>query len=200
MTGSLALRMRSGDLAQMPAAARKTFPALVIAAVLALAPGATAAAAPAVGKDGRIHACYRVKGKPKGAMRLVRSAKAHCRRGERKVAWVAAGAVGPAGTRGSSGAGGGAPNPQLEAKVAGLTARVENLEGILAGVTHAALLDALNSVAAVKSLCQQATVLTTQANSLLGSLEGTALGGVIPLGLVLTIPGLPGALSAYSCS
>jgi len=193
--GSLAFEGGSGDRAGVPlATARKTFVVLALAVAFVLALGATAVAAPPVAKDGKIHACYRVKGKPKGAMRLVRGAKARCRRGERKAAWAAAGAPGSSGASGAS-----ASSAQLEAKVAGLTARVESLEGILAGVTHAALLDALNSVAAVKSLCKQATVLTAQVNSLLGSLEGTALGGTIPLGLVLAIPGLPGALPAYSC-
>jgi hypothetical protein len=40
------------------------------------------------GKNGTIQACYRVKGKPKGALRVV-PAQQRCKRGERKVVWSA---------------------------------------------------------------------------------------------------------------
>ena len=59
--------------------------------------GAVATAAPPVGKDGQIHACYRVKGKPKGSLRVVPSAKKRCKRGERKVTWSVTGSTSQAG-------------------------------------------------------------------------------------------------------
>lgn len=164
---------------------RLLFAAIALAVGLALVLGGTAAAKPLVGKDGKIHACYRVKGKPKGMVRVVKSPKARCRKGERKVAWVAAGAIGPAGGPGPQGpagpAGSTASISSLEQKVAGLTARLESLEGVLAGV------------------CARTTALTTQVNSLANALGGTVLGGVIPLGLALVVPALPGPLSDFAC-
>lgn len=164
---------------------RLRFAAIALAVGLALVASDTVAAKPLVGKDGKIHACYRVKGKPKGMVRVVKSRKARCRKGERKVAWVAAGAIGSAGAPGAQGtpgqAGSTASVSALEAKVAGLTARLESLEGVVADV------------------CAQATALTAGVNALATALGGTALGGVIPLGLALTIPALPSALPDYAC-
>jgi hypothetical protein len=120
---------------------------LTAAALLLTVFGAAALAAP-IGKDGMIHACYRVKGKPKGSLRVVRSARAHCRRGERKVAWNLVPVGGASGQSGQSGQGGasgrqgdggaaGAPGSNeaaLEAKVASLSLKVETLEDLLDGV------------------------------------------------------------------
>jgi hypothetical protein len=167
------------------AASRPFLAVIAIALGFALLWSGSASAKPLIGKDGKIHACYRVKGKPKGMVRVIKSSRARCRKGERKVAWVAAGAVGPAGglgTQGSAGPTGSTPSVSaLEAKVAGLTARLQSLEGILAGV------------------CAQATDLTTQVNSLATALGGTVLGGVIPLGLALVTPALPSVLPDYAC-
>ncbi len=55
-----------------------------------------AAAASLAGKDGMIHACFKAKGKGKGTLRVVRSAKAKCPRGWKKTAWNAAGRRPPA--------------------------------------------------------------------------------------------------------
>lgn len=169
--------------------------------------GSASAAPP--GKGGQIQACYKVKGKPRGSMRVVPTNR-KCRRGERKLLWSTAATVGPqgaAGSQGSPGSGGGAgasgdagaSTAALETKIADLTFKVETLEGVLAGVTNAALLDAIGSVPAVESLCTQASTLTGQTNSLLGSLGAIDLIGVIPLGLGLDVPGLPAALPSYVC-
>lgn len=126
--------------------------ALALGALLLVAFCGTATAAP-IGKDGVIHACYRVKGKPKGSVRVLVNAKAHCRRGERKVAWSAVptganGQSGQGGQSGQSGQGGaagghgdagsaGAPGSkeaELEAKVASLSLQVDGLEGLLSGI------------------------------------------------------------------
>lgn len=166
------------------------------------------AAAAAPGKGGQIQACYKVKGKPKGSMRVIPSNR-KCRRGERKLLWSTTGTVGPQGASGSPGSPGsggaqGASGSEasvatLETKVADLNLKVEALEGILAGVTNSALLDAVAAVPAVESLCTQTSTLTTRTNTLLSSLGGIVLGGVIPLGLNLSVPGLPAALPSYVC-
>ena len=70
------------------------------------------AASSIVGADGQIHGCYATKGKSKGSLRVV-SAKARCRRGERKIAWQQQGDDGPAGPAGAAGAPG-APGPRGE--------------------------------------------------------------------------------------
>lgn len=101
----------------------------------------SASAAPPVGKDGTIHACYRVKGKPKGSLRVV-PVKARCKRGERKVVWNAAGSGGAAGTNGQGGGSGqsgsngtsSANEAFLKTQIASLTLKVESLEGALDGI------------------------------------------------------------------
>ena len=106
--------------------------AIVLAALLLVCAPA-ASAHKIVGHDGKIHACYKVKGKPRGALRAVRG-RAKCRRGERKVAWPVRGA-------GQTGASGAAGSPGSDATIAALserldalTARVEKLEGIVGAV------------------------------------------------------------------
>ena len=53
---------------------------LAVGALLFAAVVAGAAAARPLVNDGQIHACYRVKGKPKGELRVIANARAHCRR------------------------------------------------------------------------------------------------------------------------
>jgi hypothetical protein len=112
--------------------------------------GASASAASPIGKDGQIHACYRVKGKSKGSLRVVRSAKVRCRRGERKVAWNVAGSAGQTGANGQQGQSGanGSPGSEaaLQAKVASLSLKVESLEGVLHGVTNGELTGVLSTL------------------------------------------------------
>jgi len=177
---------------------------LVVAALLLAGLVESASAAKLVGKDGRVYACYQVKqGKKaaKGSIRLV-AKKAHCRRGERKMNWGVNGPAGPAGANGAAGAQGpaGPPgNPGLEKQVTELMTRVESLEATLAGVTNLELQEAIGAVANVTALCEQTEDLTAQADGILGSLEETALGGVIPIGLSLLVPNLPDELGAFSC-
>jgi uncharacterized small protein (DUF1192 family) len=141
----------------------------VIALTFSLTLGGVASAAPP-GKDGKLHACYRVKGKPKGAMRMLRGAKARCQGGERKVSWTlagAAGAPGAAGAAGAAGAGGASGSAgaagaagadgalsktELEERITALTDRVETLEGILQGVSNEALTEALAAVAGLTNV------------------------------------------------
>jgi hypothetical protein len=167
--------------------------ALLLAGLVESAP-----AAKMVGRDGKVYACYKGKGKQKGKMRLV-AKRGKCRRGERKISWAARGPAGPQGSVGANGAVGPAGPPAssaLEAKVTELTTRVEALEGVLEGVTNEALTDAL---ANVNALCTQASALTDQVNAVGTALEDTALGGIIPLGLELLVPGLPSELPDFNC-
>src|SRR3954454_11734800 len=62
-----------------------------------------ASAAGIVAKDGKIHACYKAKGKGKGTLRVVRSAKVKCPKKWKKVSWYASGQAGPQGKAGAPG-------------------------------------------------------------------------------------------------
>jgi len=187
----------------MTKAATSIAAALVAVALTATLCG-TAEARPLIGPDGRIHACYRVKGKPRGNLRVVKSSKVHCRHGERRVAWTAVvgGAAGQPGGQGPAGQPGNpASTSALEAKIAALTARVESLEGLLQGINRTELLAAIGAVANVNALCGQAKVLTERSNELLAGLGGLSLNGVLTaLGGVLNIPALPEPLAAFSCA
>src|SRR5262245_27956459 len=154
---------------------------LVLATGLLLLSSGTASAMPLVGKDGRVHACYKAKGKGRGTLRLVASGKVRCPRKWRKVAWSTspvpgsrgeAGATSGAGQPGASGVDANATIVELEGKVAQLLTKVEALEGVLAGVTNADLLGAIAVAPAVGALCAQTEGLTDQANALLGSVGG----------------------------
>jgi hypothetical protein len=194
---------------------RKRFP--IVVSVLALlgflAFAATASAASPVAKDGKIHACYKVKGKGKGTMRLVRNGKVRCPKKWRKVAWYAAGQAGPAGQPGAAGANG-SQGPQgerglpgtagnvvvedLEKQVKELLTKVESLEAILEGVTNAELLNAIGLAPVVGALCEQTEDLNGQTTALgttFGSLNtvlNTLLIGFSPVSV-------PAALPSFSC-
>jgi hypothetical protein len=71
--------------------------------------------------------------------------------------------------------------------------------GIRSGVSGAELESAVDGLAALTAVCNQSSTLTTQANALRSAIAGLTLGGTIPVGLVLSIPALPAALSAFSC-
>ena len=184
---------------------------LAVVALLVGALGGTAVAAP-IGKGGKVQACYRVKGKTKGAMRVVPSGK-KCKKGERKLAWSVTGPAGSAGSDGSRGVTGasGANGPAgptgpagpsneaaLQAKIAGLTLKVEGLEAILAGVSNSQLTKTIGALPVVDSLCTQAAAVPGQINSVGTALGGLTLGGLIPGGLVLTIPSLTPA-APFTC-
>lgn len=147
-----------------------------------------AAAKPLVGKDGKIHACYKVKGKPRGALRVVKSRKARCRRGERKVAWTVVGVTGqhgPSGAQGSQGSTGtttmqGGQSSTLSEQIGLLTARIDSLEAKLA---------------AVETLCAQVLTLAKQVNLLQGVIGGLGLEPALELIGLLEIPTLPEALA-----
>ncbi|HEX6457245.1 MAG TPA: collagen-like protein [Solirubrobacterales bacterium] len=162
-----------------------------------------------VAKDGRIHACYKAKGRGKGALRLVRNGKVRCPKKWKKVAWSAGGVPGPQGeqgARGETGATGAQGLPgrnenvvvnELEDKVTELLGKVQSLEAILNGVTNVELLAA---IANTKALCTQVSTLTGQLNSVEEALGGLKLNAVLTtLGGLLEIPTLPGPLPSFSC-
>ena len=172
-------------------------PLAVVALLLAGLVG-SAAAAKIVGKDGKVYACYKAKGKAKGSVRLV-AKQGKCKRGERKVNWGATGPAGVAGqngTPGPQGAPGLAGTSGLEKQVTELSTRVASLEATLAGVSNETLTD---TIASVGALCEQTADLTTQANGIIGSLEDTTLGGIVPLGLELLVPNLPDEVPEFAC-
>ncbi len=69
----------------------------------------------------------------------------------------------------------------------------------LSGITTAELSNAIATIPKVTALCTRTTALTNQANSLLTGLGGISLGGLLPVGLELKIPSLPGQLTTFAC-
>jgi hypothetical protein len=192
-----------------------------VAVLAAAAVLATALADPAgaglVGRDGKVYACYRTKGKAKGTVRLVAKRK-HCRRDEKKISWSATGPAGESGQNGAggeSGSGGEAGAAGLEGRIERLTNRVETLEEKLKGITNATLnevvsklqgvsgkqlQEAVSAVADVNALCSQATKLTTEVNAIGSALDNTGLAGTIPPLLELVVPAVTGLpLPSFTC-
>lgn len=179
-----------------------------------------ASAAGIVANDGQIHACYKAKGKGKGTLRVVRSAKVKCPKKWKKVSWYASGPAGPQGASGSPGGSGetgtngssGLPGTPatatvvkgLENKVTELLSKVTSLETVLNGINNQQLKEAIAGIAktealesVVGSLCSQAGALTSKSGEL-----GTALGGLSTVVDTLTLMGLPSiptALSPFTC-
>jgi hypothetical protein len=158
-----------------------------IAAAVLLIGGALAIAAPAaaVAKPGKIRACVDKRGPDKGAMRF--AGKGRCNKGERKLTWNKRGEPGATGDTGAQGpAGTGATD--LLALIEQQASTIETLQSQLAvlGTRMAAV-------------CSQVATLTTRADALRSVIAGIGLDGVIPVGLVLDVPGLPPPLSAFSC-
>lgn len=178
--------------------ARTSLPLTLLLLLGLLLFAGSASAAPPVAKDGKIHACYKAKGKGKGTMRLVRNGKVRCPRKWKKVSWYAGGAfsggpaavgptgaTGPQGEQGQPGTAGNVVVKGLEDKVSELLTRVEGLEDL---------------IPTVQSLCTQAEVLTDQVNAVETALSGLGLNGVLTtLGGLLEIPALPGALPSFNC-
>jgi len=186
----------------------------------------TSLAASPVGKDGTIHACYKVKGKPKGTLRVV-GAQKRCKRGERKVVWNAAGQSGSNGTTGQNGSSGsgqsgadganGSSSPNevaLKTQIASLNVKIDGLEKILGGLTNGDLLGAVDTVKGltntdltetvdalplVSSLCLQVPLLTEQDNLLRTVIGGLGLSSALEAIGLLEIPTLPTALDPFSC-
>jgi hypothetical protein len=170
----------------------------LLAAVLLLTwGGEPASAAPLVGKDGKIHACYKVKGKAKGTLRVVRSAKVRCPRRWKKVAWMAAGsAAAPAenGAAGQPGATGGTGLPGTTPNVADLEAKVTELQTKVTELL--AKVGSLESV--LVSVCTQTKSLNEQTKKLGESTA--ALNTLLDTLIIAFVPvSVPTALTGFSC-
>jgi hypothetical protein len=182
-----------------------------------LSTSSPASAASLVAKDGKIHACYKAKGKGKGTLRVVPSGRAKCPKKWKKVSWNAGGATGPRGAAGSPGETGtngssGLPGTTgtvtvkaLEGKVTELLNKVTSLETILSGIGNQQLKEAIAGIAktealegAVGSLCTQAKALTEQSNGM-GSALGALNTSLDTLLTLFTPVSLPAALPSYSC-
>jgi len=170
--------------ANRPPSLSSALGALLAFVLLALVGFAGSASARPLAKDGKIHACYRVKGKPKGAMRVVRSTHSRCRRGERKVSWAISGGAqsASAGAAGKDGAAASSDESNLKAQVEALSLRVQTLEGTL------------------QKTCEQSEALTEQVNLLAEVVEGLGLNGALTgIGGLLMIPALPEPLAPFTC-
>src|SRR5215218_3338122 len=183
---------------------RKSAPLLLLLlalCALALFTSTPASAAGIVAKDGKIHACYKAKGKGKGTLRVVRSAKAKCPKKWKKASWYASGPAGSQGQAGSPGnpgetgtnGGSGLPGTTgtvtvkgLEDKVTELLTKVQSLETILKGIDNTQLKEAIAGIPVVGELCGQAKALNEQSTAL-----GTALSGLSTVVDTLTLMGLP---------
>jgi hypothetical protein len=194
---------------------------LAAAALCAAALVTDAGAAKLVGKNGKVYACYKANGKSKGAVRLI-AKKGHCKRGEKRISWNAAGPAGESGQSGenggngesgSSGETGAAGVKGLEQRVQMLTNKVTSLESVLKGITNTELLGALSklqgisggqlqeaiaSLTKVNALCSQTSKLTSQVDALGESLGGLKLLTALPVTLETIVP-IPIPLSSFSC-
>jgi hypothetical protein len=140
---------------------------LAISLLLAGFCGSAFAAGKPIGKDGKIHTCYKAKGKAKGSLRVVPAGK-KCMKGWRKLAWTAASSIGQSGAsgtsatgaQGASGSGGSGSNGAngsdgsdevavLQTKVAALSLKLEGLEGVLDGVTNGDLTGVVNALGGI---------------------------------------------------
>jgi hypothetical protein len=167
----------------------------------------SASASSPIGRDGVVHACYVVKGKKKGTIRVVpRAASCNKRQGQRAIAWSMGGPVGPrgatpapssSGADGTNGVGAEGPAGQVEKSVLEtiqtqtsvineLTKEVTNLETSLLGVEGT-----------LEGACTQLSSVTKQTGLVEGVVKGLSLTGV--LGGLLNIPALPTPLGTFAC-
>lgn len=128
-----------------------------------------------MGKDGKVHACYKVKGKDRGTVRLVRHPRA-CRklRGWHRLSW---GVQGLAGAPGKSGFGvnglpglpgpQGVPGPAGEQGPAGAQGSAGEFEQTLIETVETQTVE-------IEELTSQVTSLTGQVTGLGGDLAGVA--------------------------
>jgi hypothetical protein len=194
--------------------------AAVLLALVALALAARPAAAAPIGSDGVVHACYKAKGKPKGAVRVVKPGKAcKTKKGEKAIAWTVFGSPGTSGSTGSTGTPGTTAATQkdllallgliqqqaalidsLTGQLGALGLDIDSLQQILNGVTNGELQSVIASLPLVGDLCDQLSAVTNQANALRTVISGLGLNGALTLiGGLLQIPALPAALNPFSC-
>lgn len=191
------VRFEDAPLTETPTFLALAGACLVAVVALSLLQPQPGSAASLIGKDGKIHACYKAKGKGKGNLRLVHGAKARCRKGWRKTAWVASaasngaavGQIGPRGEQGSVGQSGpqGATGAtglservvvdELESKVTELLTKVQGLEAVLSGVNNLELKEAVANIAKVGTL--EAVLAGVDNAELKEAIEGAAKVGAL---------------------
>jgi hypothetical protein len=162
--------------------------ALAVAVILIWVLPGSAQAASVVGPGGQINGCYKKKGKAKGTLRVVPAGK-RCKKGEKRLAWNAQGPQGQTGGQGGTGATGGQGDAGLQSQITDLRNQITQLTSQLAELTGQ-----------LNSLCAVVPTLVTQLNSIRTVLNTLSLGGVIPVGLVLDVTGVPAALPSFACS
>jgi hypothetical protein len=180
---------------------RRLYPALT-AVLLAGALAFLIAAPPAeagrlVVRGAKIKACYKVKGKQRGTIRLV-GARQRCRRGERKVVWNVRGRRGAVGARGLQGLQGlsgpaGSVDSSLLSIIDQQSSQIETLTTQVSDLTSQ--LGGLDTT--LTAACGQLDTLTDQSNALSTTVGNLSLNGV--LGGLIVVPGLPAVLPAFSC-
>ena len=158
--------------------------ALAIAVMLIWALPGSARAAPVVSPSGQITSCYVKKGRAKGTLRVVPAGK-RCKKGERRLTWNA---QGPQGQTGGQGGTGGTGESGLQSQITDLRSQISQLTSQLTQLTGQ-----------LNQLCAAVPTLVTQLNTIRTVLDGLSLGGIIPIGLVLDVTGLPAALPAFAC-
>lgn len=184
--------------------------ALAIAVLLIWVLPGSAQAASVVGPGGQISGCYKKGGKAKGTLRVVPPGK-RCQKGEKRLNWSAQGPQGQTGGQGTTGGTGDSglqsqindlrtQVTELTSQLTDLVGQVNSLQGILSGVTNQELLDAIGATPLVNQLCTEVPELVDQLNSVRTVLNNLSLGGIIPVGLVLNVTGVPAALPAFACS
>lgn len=196
--------------------------ATLVTAALIAAPAADARGP--IGASGVIHACYKAKGKHKGAVRLVKSAsKCKRKKRERAVTWAVKGEQGPAGAQGEQGPAGSSSDVSellsrvetLETEVAALTDDlatlqniVDGLSDVLSGLTSTELTDAVTNAAKLEGI--NGTDLETAVSGFPGlasALESTctaladqsnAMGDTVDAMLAASLPVLDTSLGALT--
>ncbi|HEY5941476.1 MAG TPA: hypothetical protein VIT89_01270 [Solirubrobacterales bacterium] len=190
-----------------------TIPIALLAAAAMLLVGlcGSASAARSIGKGGTLQACYKVKGKQKGAMRVVPTGT-RCKKGERKLAWKMAGAPGQTGATGASGGSGSTTGQNgtnggsgtngtngtngntatLESKIAGLNLKIDGLEKVLDGLNNGELTGVVDTLDGVTN-GQLKGVVDTLDGVTNGELKGAldAVDGLSALELGKAVDSLP---------
>jgi len=191
-----------------------TLPIALLAAAAMLLVGlcGSAVAAKPIGKGGSIQACYKVKGKKKGSMRVVPTGK-RCKKGERKLAWTTTGVPGQSGATGAAGGSGGSSpgdngnngdngdngsngtngnTATLESKIAGLNLKIDGLEKVLDGLNNGELTGVVDTLDGVTN-GQLKGVVDTLDGVTNGELKGAldAVDGLSALELGKAVDSLP---------
>jgi hypothetical protein len=192
-----------------------TTAAVLLGALLFATVGASPAGAQPFGRDGVIHACFKAKGRNRGALRVVAS-QGGCRklRGWRPMSWSAtgfSGGAGGAGPRGATGVEGpaGEPGPRGETGQQGVAGEVEQslLDTVQSQTSQIEALteevsDLANEVVdleeTVESACAKIPLLAEHSDETAAALVGSSVGGI--LGAVFNVPNPPDPLGTVECN